>query len=57
VKSNTTKLIVAIVLLIVAGVLIAWNFGVFESKQPAPTTTGTAPVKTPTRGMAPGAQK
>jgi hypothetical protein len=55
VKSNKAKLIVAVVLLLAAAVLIAWNMGVFAPK-PAPVAEAPA-AKTPTRGVAPGAKK
>jgi hypothetical protein len=55
--SKNAKLILAVVLLIVAGVLIAWNLGVFEGKQPPPPDTSAPPKANTNRGIAPGAKK
>lgn len=36
-KGDSMKLILAIILLVAAGLLIAWNFGLFESSPSTPT--------------------
>jgi hypothetical protein len=48
-QGDAVKLVIAIVILIAAGLLIAWNFGMFESKSTAapsrPADSSTPPAK------------
>ena len=49
-QGDTVKLVIAIVILIAAGILIAWNFGVFSGPTaPAPVEGGTP--EAPARGQ------